>query len=147
MRTTASASSGYSETGLHSCPGNRLFNVVTQPVCRLLHDVVENAFVCKTKFVDKVSCCASAFLPSLSSSRHFFFSSSLLLLPFSLRLPLLLSLFIYSNSTAYPTLMTASGLVVRVLGCRSGGPGSIPGTTRKKSNGSGTGSTQPREYN
>jgi hypothetical protein len=31
------------------------------------------------------------------------------------------------------------GLVVRVLGYRSGGPGSIPGT--------GTGSTQPREYN
>jgi hypothetical protein len=29
----------------------------------------------------------------------------------------------------------------------SGGPGSIPGTTRKKSSGSGTGSTQPREYN
>jgi hypothetical protein len=27
------------------------------------------------------------------------------------------------------------------------GPGSIPGTTRKKSSGSGTGSTQPREYN
>jgi hypothetical protein len=24
------------------------------------------------------------------------------------------------------------GLVVRVLGCRSGGPGSIPGTTRKR---------------
>jgi hypothetical protein len=39
------------------------------------------------------------------------------------------------------------GLVVRVLGYRSGGPGSIPSTTRKKSNGSGTGSTQPREYN
>jgi hypothetical protein len=38
--------------------------------------------------------------------------------------------------------------VVRVLGYRSGGPGSIPGTTRKKkSNGSGTGSTHPREYN
>jgi hypothetical protein len=37
--------------------------------------------------------------------------------------------------------------VVRVLGYRSGGPGSIPGTTRKKSSGSGTGSTQPREYN
>jgi hypothetical protein len=37
------------------------------------------------------------------------------------------------------------GLVVRVLGYRSGGPGSIPGTTRiKKSSGSGTGSTQPR---
>jgi hypothetical protein len=35
------------------------------------------------------------------------------------------------------------GLVVRVLG-----PGSIPGTTmEKKSSGSRTGSTQPREYN
>jgi hypothetical protein len=40
------------------------------------------------------------------------------------------------------------GLVVRVFGYRSGGPGSIPGTTPpKKSNGSGTGFTQPREYN
>jgi hypothetical protein len=39
------------------------------------------------------------------------------------------------------------GLVVRVLGYRSGGPGSIPDTTRKKSSWSGTGSTQPREYN
>jgi hypothetical protein len=46
------------------------------------------------------------------------------------------------------------GLVVRVLGYRFGGPGSIPGTTRypekkrkKNSSGSGTGSTQPREYN
>jgi hypothetical protein len=40
------------------------------------------------------------------------------------------------------------GLVVRVLGYRSRSPGSIPGTTRKKkSSGSGTGSTQPREYN
>jgi hypothetical protein len=39
------------------------------------------------------------------------------------------------------------GLVVGVLGYRSRGPGSIPGTTRKKSSGSGTGSTQPREYN
>jgi hypothetical protein len=39
------------------------------------------------------------------------------------------------------------GLVVRVLGYRSGGPGSIPGITRKKSSGSGTGCTQPREYN
>jgi hypothetical protein len=39
-------------------------------------------------------------------------------------------------------------LMVRVLGYRSGGPGSIPGTTgKKKSSGSGTGSTQPREYN
>jgi hypothetical protein len=39
------------------------------------------------------------------------------------------------------------GLVVRVLGYRSGGQGSIAGTTRKKSSGSGTESTQPREYN
>jgi hypothetical protein len=44
------------------------------------------------------------------------------------------------------------GLVVRVLGYRSGGQGSIPGTTRisggkKNCSGSGTGSTQPREYN
>jgi hypothetical protein len=31
------------------------------------------------------------------------------------------------------------GLVVRVLGYRSGGPGSILGTTRKKRSGSGTG--------
>jgi hypothetical protein len=39
------------------------------------------------------------------------------------------------------------GLVIRVLGYRSGSPGSIPGTTRKKSSGSRTGSTQPSEYN
>jgi hypothetical protein len=39
------------------------------------------------------------------------------------------------------------GPVVRVLGYRSGGPGSIPDTARKKSSRSGTGSTQPREYN
>jgi hypothetical protein len=39
------------------------------------------------------------------------------------------------------------GLEVRVLDYRSGGPGSIPATTTKKSSGSGTGSTQPREYN
>jgi hypothetical protein len=47
------------------------------------------------------------------------------------------------------------GLVVRVLGYRIGGPGSIPGTTRfseekkrkENSSGDGTGSTQPREYN
>jgi hypothetical protein len=37
------------------------------------------------------------------------------------------------------------GLVVRVVSYRSGGQGSIPGTTRKKSSGSGTGSTQPRD--
>jgi hypothetical protein len=44
-------------------------------------------------------------------------------------------------------LVAPSVGMVRVLGYSSGGPGSIPGTTRKKSSGSGTGSTQPREYN
>jgi hypothetical protein len=39
-------------------------------------------------------------------------------------------------------------LEVRVPGCRSIGQGSIPGATRFfRSSGSGTGSTQPREYN
>jgi hypothetical protein len=32
----------------------------------------------------------------------------------------------------YPSYDRLCGLVVRVLGYRSGGPGSIPGTTRKK---------------
>jgi hypothetical protein len=44
-----------------------------------------------------------------------------------------------------PSYDCLCGLVVRVLGYRSGGPGSIPGTTKKKSNGSETGFTQPRE--
>jgi hypothetical protein len=41
------------------------------------------------------------------------------------------------------------GLVVRVPGYRSGGPGSMPGATRffLRSSGSGTGSTQPHEDN
>jgi hypothetical protein len=51
--------------------------------------------------------------------------------------------FMYISSLHY----RLCGLLVSVLGYRSGGPGSIPGTTRKKSSGSGTGSTQPREYN
>jgi hypothetical protein len=52
----------------------------------------------------------------------------------------------------YFSVLGVCGLVVRVLGYRSGGPGSIPGTTdflEKKegdSSGSVTGSTQPR-YN
>jgi hypothetical protein len=46
-----------------------------------------------------------------------------------------------------PVFDRLCGLVVRVLGYRSGGLGSIPGTTTKKSSVSGTGSTQPREYN
>jgi hypothetical protein len=54
----------------------------------------------------------------------------------------------------FPDLYRLCGLVVRVLGYKFGGPGSIPGTTRfsekrqeKTSSGSGTGSIQPREYN
>jgi hypothetical protein len=38
------------------------------------------------------------------------------------------------------------GLVVRVLGYRSGGPGSIPGTTKKKNVVGLERGTQPREY-
>jgi hypothetical protein len=37
-----------------------------------------------------------------------------------------------SDSECYTPLSTACGLVVRVLGYRSGGLGSIPGTTKKK---------------
>jgi hypothetical protein len=55
------------------------------------------------------------------------------------------------NSVIYTFLLLLPdrlcGLVVRVVGYRSGGPGSIPGTTRKKSSGSRMGSSQPREYN
>jgi hypothetical protein len=39
------------------------------------------------------------------------------------------------------------GLVVRVPGYRSRGPGFDSRAPKKKSSGSGTGSTQPREYN
>jgi hypothetical protein len=53
----------------------------------------------------------------------------------------------FTISLSYTAGNRLSGLVVRVLGYRSGGPGWIPGTTIKKSSGSGTGSTQPREYN
>jgi hypothetical protein len=50
-------------------------------------------------------------------------------------------------SSSFPPFDRLCGLVVRVLGYRSGGPGSIPGTTRKKKcSGSGTGCTQPRKY-
>jgi hypothetical protein len=46
------------------------------------------------------------------------------------------------------TDVTACGLVVRVSGYRSRGLDSIPRVTRFfRSSGSGTGSTQPREYN
>jgi hypothetical protein len=56
----------------------------------------------------------------------------------------ILFIYIYFIYILYDRLC---GLVVRVLGYRSGGLGSIPGTTNKKSSGSGTGCTQPREYN
>jgi hypothetical protein len=51
------------------------------------------------------------------------------------------------NSDVMVTNDRLCGLKLRVLGYRSGGPGSIPGITSKNSSGSGTGSTQPREYN
>jgi hypothetical protein len=53
----------------------------------------------------------------------------------------------YQNIKSYNSGDRLCGLVARVLGIRFWGPGSIPGTTRKKSSGSGTGSTQPRECN
>jgi hypothetical protein len=56
------------------------------------------------------------------------------------------SLNFHSKEKCSEVLDRLCGLVVRVLGYRSGGPGSIPDTTRKKSSGSGTGSTQPCEY-
>jgi hypothetical protein len=56
--------------------------------------------------------------------------------------------FIYKKGEYVYHIDRLCGLVVRVLGYRSGGPGSIPGTTKKKkSSGSGMVSTQPREYN
>jgi hypothetical protein len=61
-----------------------------------------------------------------------------------LRLLFVVSWFIYKGFISCDRLC---GLVVRVHGYRSGGPGPIPGTTRKKNNGSRTGSSQPREYN
>jgi hypothetical protein len=38
----------------------------------------------------------------------------------------------YNNILLHPLVDRLCGLVVRVLGYRSGGPGSIPGTTRIK---------------
>jgi hypothetical protein len=46
----------------------------------------------------------------------------------------------------YPSRDRLCGIVVRAPGYRPRGPGSIPGDFLR-SNGSGTGSTQPREYN
>jgi hypothetical protein len=57
-----------------------------------------------------------------------------------------LSLIIYFYIVCGLQIDRLCGLVVRVLGYRSGGPGSIPGTTEKKSSVSGTGCTQPREF-
>jgi hypothetical protein len=74
----------------------------------------------------------------MSRTLFFFFNPALLRLKILVQILSLLSINKYS---------VICGLVVRVLGYRTGGPGSIPGTTRKKSSGSGTGSTQPREYN
>jgi hypothetical protein len=43
-----------------------------------------------------------------------------------------INLFFYISISVYINMDLFCGLVVRVLGYRSGGPGSIPGTTRKK---------------
>jgi hypothetical protein len=59
-----------------------------------------------------------------------------------------LTLFVCTNSDVVVTVDYLCGLVVRVLGYRSRSPGSIPGPTNfLRSSGSGTESTQPREYN
>jgi hypothetical protein len=42
------------------------------------------------------------------------------------------SCLLYSFFSSFSSLNRLCGLVVRVLGYRSGGPGSIPGTTRGK---------------
>jgi hypothetical protein len=59
----------------------------------------------------------------------------------------LLSISNFNLGWTYIRMDRLCGLVVRVLGYRSGSPGLIPGTTKKKSSGSGTGYTQPHEYN
>jgi hypothetical protein len=46
----------------------------------------------------------------------------------------------------YSSLADSDYGVIIIIISSSRGPGSIPGTTKKNS-GSGTGSTQPREYN
>jgi hypothetical protein len=48
------------------------------------------------------------------------------------RLLFLSELFVYPITPRHISLDGLCGLVVRVLGYRPGGPGSIPGTTRKK---------------
>jgi hypothetical protein len=60
---------------------------------------------------------------------------------------MMMIIIISSSSSSSRSSDHLCGLVVRVLGYRSGDPGSIPGITRKKSSVSGTGSTQPHEYN
>jgi hypothetical protein len=55
--------------------------------------------------------------------------------------------FLHLRKETNPIYKTLCSLVFIIHGYRFGGPGSIPGTTRKKSSVSGTGSTQPREYN
>jgi hypothetical protein len=61
-------------------------------------------------------------------------------------------MYMYTCLGYLPPQSTVIGVVWKVnihyiISLRSGGPGSIPGTTRKKKcSGSGTGCTQPREY-
>jgi hypothetical protein len=48
----------------------------------------------------------------------------------SMRIPA--NVFLKKRKAPYKCIDRLCGLVVRVLGYRSGGPGSIPGTTKKK---------------
>jgi hypothetical protein len=79
------------------------------------------------------------------------YSAFLLVLCCVLERPICIRFYLVEGSL-YLRVDRLCGLVVRVLGYRSGGPGSIPGTTRfsgggkENSSGSGTGYTQPREY-
>jgi hypothetical protein len=57
-------------------------------------------------------------------------------------------LYVSTNDKSLYRMMILCGLVVRVPGYRSRGPGSNPALPDcLRSSGSGTGSTQPREYN
>jgi hypothetical protein len=77
-------------------------------------------------------------ISTLSSYLHLDFTSNLFDSGFTTK--------IFMHLDLEPQFDRHCGLVVRVPGYRSVGPGSIPGTTIKKSSGSGTESTKPREY-
>jgi hypothetical protein len=104
--------------------------------------MVENPWICFTSdSASELPCSVGNMhavlyptIPRLFESESEFSHRSL-----SLSFSLFASLELYKNFVYYPLLVTVlepwdrlCGLVVRVLGYGSGGPGSIPGTTRKK---------------